>query len=289
MGSEGRGEQIIKTDRDNALILRDGFENPTWKTPARLLGSADRFGYPPCRGKSWSTTRWVQPLGQNSKINCTAGVYLPDADAQMNLAILSMPKPWPATRRCCRPRRDYLRSIMRGCRVLLRFARAVEQFDTPLGLFSQLLTKSARQRGHAGPEKGGIFPIVHGIRAPWRWSTNWKPATRWSASSCWWIRAIWIPTGPRHRRGAGFLAGNAPGTGLDMLANWARRRQPVRARPAVDAGRDLLRDALAVVKRFKTTIATTSDDRVLMLARCAAWARKRRPLWNAHLFDGHTG
>ena len=26
MGSEGRGEQILKTDQDNALLLRDGFE-----------------------------------------------------------------------------------------------------------------------------------------------------------------------------------------------------------------------------------------------------------------------
>ena len=25
MGSEGRGEQIIKTDQDNGLLLRDGF------------------------------------------------------------------------------------------------------------------------------------------------------------------------------------------------------------------------------------------------------------------------
>lgn len=28
MGSEGRGEQIIRTDQDNALILRDGFDCP---------------------------------------------------------------------------------------------------------------------------------------------------------------------------------------------------------------------------------------------------------------------
>ena len=26
MGSEGRGEQILKTDQDNALLLRDGFD-----------------------------------------------------------------------------------------------------------------------------------------------------------------------------------------------------------------------------------------------------------------------
>jgi CBS domain-containing protein len=30
MGSEGRGEQILKTDQDNALLLRDGFDCRAW-------------------------------------------------------------------------------------------------------------------------------------------------------------------------------------------------------------------------------------------------------------------
>ena len=51
MGSEGRGEQIIKTDQDNALLLRDGFafdglEAVTEAFTAALI----EFGYPPCPG-----------------------------------------------------------------------------------------------------------------------------------------------------------------------------------------------------------------------------------------------
>ena len=34
MGSEGRGEQILKTDQDNALLLRDGFACPTASRPS---------------------------------------------------------------------------------------------------------------------------------------------------------------------------------------------------------------------------------------------------------------
>ena len=37
MGSEGRGEQILKTDQDNALLLRDGY------ACAELQHSAQRF------------------------------------------------------------------------------------------------------------------------------------------------------------------------------------------------------------------------------------------------------
>ena len=38
MGSEGRGEQLLKTDQDNALVLRDG-----WQPPADLDVICQRF------------------------------------------------------------------------------------------------------------------------------------------------------------------------------------------------------------------------------------------------------
>jgi CBS domain-containing protein len=54
---------------------------------------------------------------------------------------------------------------MRGERVhLARFARAIDAFPTPIGLFNNLVTSSAE--GDAlDLKKGGIFPIVHGVRA----------------------------------------------------------------------------------------------------------------------------
>ena len=54
---------------------------------------------------------------------------------------------------------------MRGERVhLARFARAVERFPTPIGFFNNLVTSKAE--GDAlDLKKGGIFPIVHGVRA----------------------------------------------------------------------------------------------------------------------------
>ncbi len=64
MGSEGRGEQILKTDQDNALLLRDGFatagiEQLTERFSAALI----EFGYPPCPGNIMvSNPLWRQPL-----------------------------------------------------------------------------------------------------------------------------------------------------------------------------------------------------------------------------------
>ena len=52
MGSEGRGEQLLRTDQDNALLLRDGYEPPQDLADIceRFSAALARFGYPPCSG-----------------------------------------------------------------------------------------------------------------------------------------------------------------------------------------------------------------------------------------------
>ena len=53
MGSEGRGEQLLKTDQDNGLVLRDGYAAPPeldaiCQRFSEVLAS---FGYPECPGR----------------------------------------------------------------------------------------------------------------------------------------------------------------------------------------------------------------------------------------------
>ena len=53
MGSEGRGEQIIQTDQDNALLLRDGFAADGVEAVTEAFSAAlAEFGYPPVRAGS---------------------------------------------------------------------------------------------------------------------------------------------------------------------------------------------------------------------------------------------
>jgi len=56
-------------------------------------------------------------------------------------------------------------NLVHGERVhLARFARAIDAFPTPIGFFNNLVTSKAE--GDAlDLKKGGIFPIVHGVRA----------------------------------------------------------------------------------------------------------------------------
>src|SRR5690606_9750843 len=49
MGSEGRSEQIAKTDQDNGLLIRDGFSHPDLERVTQAFTQALlSMGYPPC-------------------------------------------------------------------------------------------------------------------------------------------------------------------------------------------------------------------------------------------------
>ena len=76
MGSEGRGEQLLKTDQDNGLVLRDGTARAT--TRWRGLCSASRprcatSATPTARAASWSATRPGGAARATSPPPCAAG------------------------------------------------------------------------------------------------------------------------------------------------------------------------------------------------------------------------
>ena len=83
----------------------------------------------------------------------------------MNIAIFIDAKAVAGDPELLRAAKKDLTEAMRGERVhLARFARAVEAFPAPIGLFNNLV--SSKADGDAlDLKKGGIFPIVHGVRA----------------------------------------------------------------------------------------------------------------------------
>ena len=89
MGSEGRGEQLLKTDQDNGLILRDGYMPPADLDAicARFSQALASFGYPECPGRIMvSNPDWRAPLAEFSR-QVREWLILPDPDSLMKLAI----------------------------------------------------------------------------------------------------------------------------------------------------------------------------------------------------------
>ncbi|MDF2181346.1 putative nucleotidyltransferase substrate binding domain-containing protein [Neptuniibacter sp. CAU 1671] len=161
MGSEGRGEQIMKTDQDNAIIYRDGLGWPgmqdTLNTFSRTLID---FGFPPCPGNIMvSNPAWVKSLSQwTGMLADWASKF--DGEAQMNLAIAVDAKPVAGNPAIFKASRNWFMRHLRNNDVFFsHFAKASLEFDTPLTFFGNL-----KDKGELDIKKGGIFPIVHGIR-----------------------------------------------------------------------------------------------------------------------------
>ena len=161
MGSEGRGEQIMKTDQDNAIIFRNALIWPEMeKVMQEFSEKLISFGFPPCPGNImvsnpyWvnSVDDWTQKLQDWSLSN--------DGEDQMNLAIAVDAKPVAGNVALFKVARNwFLRNLRNNDIFFSHFARAAIEFDTPLTFFGNI-----KDKGELDIKKGGIFPIVHGVR-----------------------------------------------------------------------------------------------------------------------------
>lgn len=168
MGSEGRSEQILKTDQDNALLLRDGYRFPdlahvTAQFSATLLG----FGYPPCPGQIMVTNPlWCQSL---TPFRQTIGQWLygDAAEGKMNLAIFMDARAVAGDAALLANAREYaLKMVIGSDSYISHMASAIDQFPEPHNSWwNRLPLMQNRQSETFDLKKIGTFPIVHGARA----------------------------------------------------------------------------------------------------------------------------
>ena len=162
MGSEGRGEQITKTDQDNGLIMRDTLDWPngpeTMREYARVL---QEIGFPPCPGEVMvSNPFWVQPISEWTK-RMQDWVNLGDEESILKLSIAVDAAPVAGNAALYKTSRNwFFKEIQQHQRFLTAFAKVATVFDTPLTLLGSIRNRSSG----IDLKRGGIFPIVHGIR-----------------------------------------------------------------------------------------------------------------------------
>ena len=257
MGSEGRGEQIMKTDQDNALIFRNGLN---WaekrQTMQRFSETLISFGFPPCPGNimvsnpEWinSVDDWTQKLQDWSMSS--------DPEDQMRLAIAVDAKPVAGNVALFKVARNwFLRTMRNNDLFFSHFAKAAVEFDTPLTFFGNL-----KERGELDIKKGGIFPIVHGVR-------TFALEQRILATNTFERLEALVDAGVMQESVSKDIS-----EALGLFVNIRLRQQIRRAEQAEDGidptpniielqqlnkmDRELLRDALLVVKSFKKSLTS---------------------------------
>ena len=254
MGSEGRGEQIARTDQDNALLLRDGCDDACLQAAeaaARRFNDAlAELGWPLCTGGVMAVNPlWRQPLA-SFRESLADWVHGHDAEGVLRLAIFVDAQAVAGDAALLQRAREQLdRFVVDNDAFFARFAVAADRFAEPGGWW-------ARLTGHADDQpvdlkKAGIFPIVHGMR-----SLALQYGIRATATA---ERARLLAEAGRLDRG---LAGDALDA-LHLLMALRLDRQLRRRREGFDADnlllpaslstleRDQLHGAIAIVRRFR--------------------------------------
>ncbi|MGK0255910.1 MAG: CBS domain-containing protein [Arcobacteraceae bacterium] len=169
MGSEGRSEQILRTDQDNALILRDGFEMSKDDIMAYTKSYTQNlldFGYPLCDGNIMvSNPFWVKSQKEFKDI-IFEWITKPCEEGFMNLAIFNDAVAIAGDTELLNKVKAYQFKISENTNTFYSFfAKPIISFETPLGLFSDFVVDKSLHKDELDLKKGGIFPIVHGVRS----------------------------------------------------------------------------------------------------------------------------
>jgi CBS domain-containing protein len=220
-------------------------------------GALDAFGFPPCPGNVmvrnpvWSQT--VEGFIRQLK----AWVLSRDPASAMNIAIFFDAVAVAGAPDLLARAKEALVTLMRGETALLaHFAHLIETFSTPnLGVLSTIMASVGVRHDEIDLKRVGIFPIVHGVRTL---AIDKGVLVNPTAAR---IDAL-VQAGSLERKFGQDLTG-----ALQVFMEFRLRTQlralhrrtigtesVVRLDEITTADRDMLRDALRIVRRFRELI-----------------------------------
>jgi len=246
MGSEGRGEQTVRTDQDNGLILAEPVDQSMLSGfRAEFTAALEEFGFPPCPGNVMVRNPFWSKTADEYLADFHRWVAAPDEAAMMNVAIFYDAAAVAGRVDLLAHVKSALMQSVRAEKIYLaRFAHAVEAFETPIGLFNNLIEKD----GALDLKKGGIFPIVHGVRSLALEYGLEETSTVERIAKLVQANVLREDFGRDLKEAFHFLTAMR----LDnQLAERAGREAVVRTATLSSSQRDLLREAFKVVKQFR--------------------------------------
>ena len=174
LGSEGRREQTLKTDQDNALIYDDTYpmldvdvEEYFERFSKRYTEILIEIGFPPCPGNvmvsnpEWrmGITRWKERLSR--------WFSKPEPEYTLKLGIFFDFRNAFGSSQLVEELRNFVFSSLEGNDLFIAYMMLdAIRFKPPIGFMSRFVLESrGEHRGELDIKKGGIFPITQGIRA----------------------------------------------------------------------------------------------------------------------------
>ncbi len=257
MGSEGRGEQLLKTDQDNGLVLRDGYvcSVDVAGVCQEFSQALADFGYPVCPGNIMvSNPHWRQCVSDFSQMVSMWSVTA-SPDSLMELAIfLDAHAVCGDSSLLEQVRVSVFALTADNDAMLARFAAAINFFGSSNGWWNRLLSRGEKDGDQLDLKKVGTFPLVHGIRSL-ALANHLKVVSTTER-----IEAL-LATGKLPEKLAAdlvdslhFFMGLKLKVGLQDLDLQQQISGGIRMEKLSSLDRDLLNDTLDVVKQFKVLL-----------------------------------
>ena len=175
LGSEGRGEQTLTTDQDNAIVYADDLSQPELQRiiefSEKLIRHVIDIGIPPCSGgimasnPVWrhSVDEWKRTLDQWFSVPTPENILKVGMVADMRALYGDVTLEHEL--------RQYIIGRLKGNEMYLgHMLSNMLRFRVPLGWFGRIKTEKGEYKGQLDLKKAGIFSITEGIKIMSLWS-----------------------------------------------------------------------------------------------------------------------
>jgi len=169
MGSEGREEQTLRTDQDNAIVYRNDFTPEqlaeTRRFAEHIVSALECVGVPLCPGNMMANNPdWCHSLSEWKQL-AERWITIPGPDETVHFGVFQDLRVLHGEKSFEDELRTHICERARSNPIFFpNMARNIVRFKPPIGLFGRLLVdKKGDQRGKLDLKKGGLFALTKGI------------------------------------------------------------------------------------------------------------------------------
>ncbi len=170
LGSEGRMEQTLKTDQDNAIVYNDALDDRDVKLiedfSQKIIDNLIYIGIPECSGGIMAkNASWRKSLSQ-WKISLSKWIKIPEPENTLNYSMFSDLRTIygnPSFEKSLK--QTVLNLVNENKLFLAHMAKNVLRFPPPITFFGNIkVEKTGNYKGRFDVKKAGIFPITEGVK-----------------------------------------------------------------------------------------------------------------------------
>lgn len=166
LGSEGRGEQTLRTDQDSAIIHADDFTATQLaeveQFSIRLVEALEEIGVPRCPGETMaSNPQWRHSLTEWKEL-VEEWITVPKPENMVNFGMFQDFRTIHGDAGLETELRRHLLATVQRCNLFLLYqARHIVRFPPPVGLFGHIrVERRGEHRGEVDLKKAGIFAVT---------------------------------------------------------------------------------------------------------------------------------